>query len=230
MFRKKNEDGCTSWVSQNANATTRSLPPEVLERAGLPKSDAKGSDAADRWASGATTKGAVKGEEIDTRRSGKGFMLCIDVLFPLVGWWKLRGLKVYPFNLTGFYGDRWYTSSRPLYFCHFRTLLLIWMILVEVSWVTLWVLVAVWLSTFGGFSSHIFPQSWPQEQSDGREISGLAKAWRCSDLTVLAVLILIRYGPRMNDSLGCSCPDPDASCWSGFEALALRRRSDSQQF
>ena len=28
--------------------TTRSLPPEVLERAGLPKSDAKGSDAADR--------------------------------------------------------------------------------------------------------------------------------------------------------------------------------------
>jgi len=29
-------------------ATTRSLPPEVLERAGLPKSDAKGSDAADR--------------------------------------------------------------------------------------------------------------------------------------------------------------------------------------
>ena len=40
----------------------------------------------------------------------------IDVLFPLVGWW-IEGLKVYRFTpLTGFYDDRWYTSSRPLYF------------------------------------------------------------------------------------------------------------------
>ena len=40
--------------------------------------------------------------------------MTIDVLFPLVGWliegWLLTTLT------TGFYDDRWYTSSRPLYF------------------------------------------------------------------------------------------------------------------
>ena len=38
---------------------------------------------------------------------------CIDVLFPLVGWWKKRGYFT-PLT-TGFYDDIWYTKPAPLF-------------------------------------------------------------------------------------------------------------------
>lgn len=41
-------EGKSQEAKSCMRAAVRSLPPEVLERAGLPKSDAKGSDAADR--------------------------------------------------------------------------------------------------------------------------------------------------------------------------------------
>ena len=47
-----------------------------------------------------------------TKNGLKGWF--IDVLFPLVGW-SIEGFEGPPLT-TGFYDDRWYTSSRPLYF------------------------------------------------------------------------------------------------------------------
>ena len=41
-------------------------------------------------------------------------IVATDVLFPLVGW-LIEGFEDTPLT-TGFYDDRWYTSSRPLYF------------------------------------------------------------------------------------------------------------------
>ena len=46
--------------------------------------------------------------------NARHIVMCIDVLFPLVG--RLIEGLVYPEITTGFYDDRWYSSSRPLYF------------------------------------------------------------------------------------------------------------------